>query len=357
MADESPDSTDEGGAARRRAAAASKPSAGLADRVRARWIAYRQSPTRLSFDALDLATARAIALTERLRGLRQLNVRALPDEPTSAMLLCGTTLPRLTTLEVSDYHHRIVVDGQLRYCPPREQMNPLRDAAHFAADLAAVSAPSLERLEMTDMGIGDDGIGLLADAPTFAAVGYLRLSDIALGDEGARHLAAGPWSESLHELHLSHASIGDAGIQALARAPWAKGLRRLGLVLEDLGATGVAALNRCTELVHLSLGGPLIDDGAAEAIASTKHPRLERLDLSRTAVGARGAAAIARSQRCFPALTYLSLADCPLDDDGKEVLAKSRWLRHDGNQCYRTRAGQQAAAHDRQIMDIAAPKT
>jgi Ran GTPase-activating protein (RanGAP) involved in mRNA processing and transport len=257
---------------------------------------------------------------------------------------------------VSDYLHRNIVDGRVRYCPPKEELNPLREASYLARDLAAASMPQLTKLELSDMAIGDEGLGVLVAAPTFAALEWLRLSDVAMGDEGARHLADGPWRESLRELFLSHATLGDDGARELARAPWAKELRRLSLASDDLGSAGVAALHRCAALKHLSLGGRQIGDEAAVAIASAKHPHLERLDLSRTAVGARGAAALARAQRCFPALKYLSLQDCPLGEEGKARLTQSPWLRHAGNQSYRTRAGEQAAAFDRKIMDIAFPK-
>ncbi|CAK0848215.1 unnamed protein product [Prorocentrum cordatum] len=159
----------------------------------------------------------------------------------------------------------------------------------------------LEKLDLNNCNIGDDGAQALAKAlPSMPGLQYLHLPSNGIGDDGAQALAkALPSMRGLQWLSLSSNGIGDDGAQALAKAlPSMPGLQYLYLARNGIGDDGAQAL--------------------AKALPSM--PALRRLYLSSNGIGDDGAQALAKALPSMPGLQYLDLARNGIGDDGAQAL-------------------------------------
>jgi carbon storage regulator CsrA len=81
-------------------------------------------------------------------------------------------------------------------------------------------------------------VASLAASPYLSRLSILDLTKLGLGDEGAMRLAASPYTASLRVLGLRGNRIGDAGAQALAASPHLANLTTLDLTENPLGPDG-----------------------------------------------------------------------------------------------------------------------
>lgn len=147
--------------------------------------------------------------------------------------------------------------------------NPLGDEGVSAI----VTSPHLGRMRMLDMGGGTrDGTRptaafgrALVDAPMAGSLETLLLSLAALGPEGALALAEAPL-QRLQRLNLHNNRIADEGAVALARSPHLGALRHLDLSGNEITDTGAYALAESATLVDLDW----LELGGAELSARTR---------------------------------------------------------------------------------------
>jgi len=116
--------------------------------------------------------------------------------------------------------------------------------------------------------------GLLLDASARPAAGGVEL---------ARWLPG--VADVLVELSLAGTRVDDAALAQLPALPW---LEALDLSRTAVGSGGLAALRPCERLATLNLTGTAVDDAALELLAEL--PALRRLDLWDTAVSPEGRA-------------------------------------------------------------------
>lgn len=175
----------------------------------------------------------------------------------------------------------------------------------------------LERLELTQHGIGAEGLHQLAHAAALPALNDLRLYGNRCGDEALHVLARSPLAARLRGLHTS-THPGDPltarGALILARTPALAALRVLNLdktAIGDAGARHLAGAAHFSGLTELWLHACEIRDAGVRAIAASSHlANLERLDLSTNwTVGHSAALALVKSPY-LKRIRYLDLWRC-----------------------------------------------
>eukprot|EP00984_Skeletonema_dohrnii_P019941 scaffold9636_cov76-Skeletonema_dohrnii-CCMP3373.AAC.2 len=230
------------------------------------------------------------------------------------------------------------------------------------------NATEIIRLDLSQVGLGNDGLRLLAEGlacSSSLADGALNLSHNNIGDEGLQALASSLASSGkVRELNLSHNNFGDKGLEALAD-PLAhnRALRVLSIAANTaITKTGVKAISRSLQsrkcrLKNLQLdsiniceeGGKLLgdalsvntslvtlllrcggndvcigDDGLkALAAGLSRNSHLKILDLSGntaiTATGLHSLNSYFQSPSC--ALETLTLYRIDIGDEGAYALA------------------------------------
>lgn len=171
----------------------------------------------------------------------------------------------------------------------------------------------LERLDLSQTGIGDEGVGhlrslrlvstlILSGNPRITGatmqcltsmqqLRQLDLSGTSVDDEGARQLAA---LQSLYELDLSAARVTDEGVRRLCSLKQLRCLRLHGNDISDDALLGLAAL-----------------------------PELSTLTLGSRRVTNEGLSTLARSD----SIRYLMVSGCTISDAGLVSLARMKCLR------------------------------
>ncbi|CAM9972839.1 unnamed protein product [Ectocarpus sp. 6 AP-2014] len=142
----------------------------------------------------------------------------------------------------------------------------------------AASAGLLERLDLADNTLGEEGGRVLAEAlATQPSLTYVNLSECDLGDEGAAAVAK-------------------------ALSGTAPGVRELEFSYNELTAEGAAAVAACAErksasLEYLGLEGNEMGSAGAKSIAKALAPArvIRKVQLSTNEIGTSGALAVARS--------------------------------------------------------------
>jgi uncharacterized protein (TIGR02996 family) len=200
-----------------------------------------------------------------------------------------------------------------------------------------------------------DGLGALATADGFPALGYLSLlGSIAHRAAGAlargrfpkmqaleitdlrntefRALLAADWFPQLLMLEPFPGRLTDRSVRALARSPAAANLRYLRLGDNRLGATGLALLADGTKfpsatLLDLDCKDPpnLTPLEARRFVARITLPRLRTLYLDSFPLGNEGARALANNP-ALAGVDSLSVGRCGLTDRGFNALARSPHL-------------------------------
>jgi uncharacterized protein (TIGR02996 family) len=185
----------------------------------------------------------------------------------------------------------------------------------------------VRKLDVSNAGLGTDGLCALADAPQAANVRELILHENPVTAEGLSRVIDAPNWVALRALDFNRlAPRGDDIATALAARPGFRKVRALDLFMARVSQDGAVALAESphsTGLEVLRVGGPdftftenklpLPDDHAtAVAIAGSPHLRnLKELDLSHRRIGIAGLRALVESPH-LQNLRRLRLRNCAL---------------------------------------------
>lgn len=215
----------------------------------------------------------------RLRGARELLVwdAALGDRAAAAIAE-HPDAAGLVALDLS--WNRIGPDGA----------RALAASPHLAA---------LRSLRLYHNDIGPEGAAAIAN-------GRLRLTALnlcanGLGVEGAARLGEGPaLRPTLERLHLGFVALGDEGARELSSAPWPR-VEELNVRSNGIGPRGAAALLRGAfpALARLGLDDNPLDDGCVDALSQAPGlGRLAFLNVTSTDLGDQGAARLRAVAGC-----------------------------------------------------------
>ncbi|CAM9761018.1 unnamed protein product [Pylaiella littoralis] len=169
----------------------------------------------------------------------------------------------------------------------------------------ATKAGLLERLDLADNTLGEEGGGVLAEALAFQpSLTYVNLSECDLGDEGATAVA--------------EALIGTAPL-----------VRELEFSYNELTAEGTAAVAACAarkaaSLEYLGLEGNEMGSAGAKSVAKALVPAvaIRRVQLSTNEIGTSGALAVARSLQDKKDLQSLELNGNMVSAEGLSRLTR-----------------------------------
>lgn len=158
-----------------------------------------------------------------------------------------------------------------------------------------LSMPKLDRLDMSNNKLGDNGATQLARVISKRSSVHfvdLRLSCNSVGSGGIETIMNKLLQHNLLSLSLNKNNIGDHGCQLVAASIQSmKSLSRLDLGFNQIGCRGINTLMRslvgCESLTYLGLSGNilLISGAISLAFALSQHPRLEALDLDNCCLG------------------------------------------------------------------------
>ena len=210
------------------------------------------------------------------------------------------------------------------------------DLPSFAAGgvkaLAAGKFPALARL-MYNGPLGGKHAKALAGA-RFPALAAFEAHHGGAKNDDLLALLKAEWFARLRVLDLTDNGVGDQGVKALAAHPGAKTLRVLKLGDNPFGKTGLAALatpGAFPELTTLDLGSYHKRKGTPAELAAflskLEVPTLRHLDLRGWPLGNDGAKALAANP-AFAGLTRLTLDDCRIGDPGAKALFASPHLQN-----------------------------
>lgn len=191
----------------------------------------------------------------------------------------------------------------------------------------------LSTLELRGLGIDDNSLKTIADAPNAENLRRLELTDTQgeLSAIGFGSLSDSQHFTSLRELRISGYRLGDDALVALARGPLFAQWTSLDFSPEfqqkraspgyELGQRGVRAIAKNGHnLRSLNLSGHTIDASTAGFLSVEAGDTLTELRLSHSGVTARGAVALSHGLRH---LEHLSLAGNPIGDTGLKALAET----------------------------------
>jgi CheY-like chemotaxis protein len=155
--------------------------------------------------------------------------------------------------------------------------------------------PFLDRLDMSNNNLGDDGTTQLTRAILKRSEIHLidlKLSSNSIGAGGIETIMNKLLQHNLVSLSLDKNSIGDQGCQLVAASLQSmQSLSRLNLGFNQIGSRGITSLMRslvtCKSMTYLGLSGNNLRISGAIALAFTlaQHPRLEELDLDNCCLG------------------------------------------------------------------------
>lgn len=209
-------------------------------------------------------------------------------------------------------------------------------------DLARM--PQLQKLDLSQTRISDQGLAYLKTAPRLVEVNLayaekigdpahaviknwkhlrkLNLRGTVIADETAASAASLP---ELEVLDIADTIVGDVGVEALAAA---QKLKELSMGNIRMSEVGFQSLRQLTTLSHLDLSGRRhqgpanISERGIDAIASLKQLRV--LKLGHTKFPAKSFAALA----AMPAIQRLGLEFCPeVNDETLKQIAGWKSLR------------------------------
>jgi uncharacterized protein (TIGR02996 family) len=192
--------------------------------------------------------------------------------------------------------------------------------------LAAAREPGvLDRVCLTDNGIGRDDAAHLFALPALRNVRELDLSDNPLTAHGVRALAESDVPRGLRALNLSRTRPGVPGLRALLGARGLNGLRALDLSDNALGPVAARAVGGCAALRGLRClnvsHNPLCDAGADALADAPALAGLLELDVRDVQLTDAGAEALAASPH-LGALLRLDARDNDLTAKGRAALAE-----------------------------------
>jgi uncharacterized protein (TIGR02996 family) len=190
---------------------------------------------------------------------------------------------------------------------------------------AAREPGALERVCLTDNGIGRDDAAHLFALPALRTVRELDLSDNPLTAHGVRALADSDVPRGLRALNLSRTRPGVPGVRALLGARGLSGLRALDLSDNALGPVAARAVAGCDALRGLrclsAAHNPLGDAGAGALADAPALAGLLELDVRDAQLTDAGAEALAASPH-LGGLLRLDARDNDLTAKGRAALAE-----------------------------------
>jgi uncharacterized protein (TIGR02996 family) len=204
------------------------------------------------------------------------------------------------------------------------QMGPR--GARALAECASLGA--LERLDVHNHAIYDEGAAALLRGERLATLRHLELGNNGLTDDTAEALAEAAHLDRLTYLSLTGNYLSGWGVRRLGQAEHLAGLGHLDLVDNPIDSPGLAALlaapfaARLTVL-RLGLCG-LDDEGLASLLGSKSFPSLAELDLWDN-LGEQALQALARNDT-FTRLRSLDLGSCQLTPPLAGLLGQVRTL-------------------------------
>ena len=158
-----------------------------------------------------------------------------------------------------------------------------------------VPMPFLDRLDMSNNSLGDDGTTQLTRAISKRSNVHLidlKLSSNGIGPSGVETIMNKLLQHNLVSLSLDKNGIGDQGCQLVAASlQTMKSLAHLNLSFNQIGSRGINSLMRsliaCDSVTYLGLSGNILKISGAMALAFTlaQHPRLEELEIDNCCLG------------------------------------------------------------------------
>jgi hypothetical protein len=193
-----------------------------------------------------------------------------------------------------------------------------------------IAETSLAKLDLDDMGIGDDGIIIIANSIHGSKLRNLNLSGNFITDKAAVAIASALRHSELETLNISDNGICTAGIDAIGRALEFSKLRDLVICTNYLDSDDLIIVCKhlaMCKLTRLDMGGSeLFDTDLAIIMQLIQHSHLEWLGLSDNSIGADGVDEIIRccgSTR----LVGIDLSYNNIRDGGALKIFKSPGLR------------------------------
>jgi Ran GTPase-activating protein (RanGAP) involved in mRNA processing and transport len=193
-----------------------------------------------------------------------------------------------------------------------------------------MASPNVSRLELLDLRgnrIGPEGVRAIASCPHLGQLSTLKLDGNLVTDDGVRMLADSDYLPALRTLSLGRCRLTEQAAWALAASNKLQ-LQQLSLKRNRIGAGGVRVLvsgGLALQLRNLILcRNPVGDEGSEWFASSTKLAVLERLDLTCTEIGNRGALALSRAE--IPSLRVLQLGRNHIGLEGVEALHRAPGL-------------------------------
>ena len=159
--------------------------------------------------------AEALAASERLAALRELGLAGnAVGGPRLQSVARPADLLRVPVLDLSD-------NG---LTPPAVRLILAPPTGPLAPDPIR-----LERLDLAQNDLGNDGARAVASCGGLAGVRVLRLAGCGIGDEGARALADSPHLNRVVSLDVANNPINDSGFRAFLETPHLRSLRHLAI--------------------------------------------------------------------------------------------------------------------------------
>ena len=167
--------------------------------------------------------------------------------------------------------------------------NKLVDFLESKGAASHVAMPFLDRLDLSNNDLGNDGTARLTRAITKRNTIHfvdLRLSNNDIGPSGVETIMNKLLQHNIVSLSLDNNAIGDQGCQLVAASLHSMHqLSRLNLSFNQIGSRGCSTLMKtligCESITYLGLSGNIMKISGAIAMGFTlaQHPRLEELDL------------------------------------------------------------------------------
>lgn len=275
--------------------------------------------------------AREFFRSPHLGGLRELHIGFADTQIgyAGAVALAGAkSLRQLQKLDISNHG---IGDHGAEAILDSECLDTLTDV-HLGnnglTDTATAALSWADGLKLTSLDLMQNhlsGPGLVAlHADHFAGLEFLSVMQNPIGCAGAANLAAGPFAAGLRELRASNCEMDDLALAVLLAAAWPK-LTKLSLWMNQFGVRAAAALHLNRSLAgleELSVARSDIGPAAARALGRVSLPALRKLNLDYNPLGPKGLRALLAGPLVRP-VRDLSIASTDLGDDGAAALAKS----------------------------------
>jgi Ran GTPase-activating protein (RanGAP) involved in mRNA processing and transport len=291
----------------------------------------------LSRNPIAARGVEALSRATHPNGLRALSLSRCSLQGGLYPLQGAHALSRLAALDLSSNSLADAAFSAITSCPPFRSgalqtlnlsSNRLRDRS-LRALARADALRSLIDLDLSDNHLeGSAGAALLA-IPAHLTLRRLNLSQNRLGPDALQTLCSLSALPALTDLDLRGNLIGPRGSRALAAAPFSPNLQSLRLDTNWITDAGLFSLCHLTppSLSFLSLSNNLIeDDGAQHLSASALCAHVQRLDLSHNLITDLGAISLAQSP-ALQQLQWLDLRHNPITDLGADSLRRSPHLR------------------------------